>query len=214
MVSADPAAMVPVSAGAALMTKGNDLLSEHDALLAVDVQRDFEPGGALAVPDGDQVVPVLAACVQAFDRQGLPVIASRDWHPRDHCSFESRGGPWPPHCVAGTAGAELDPALGLPERATIVSKAQSADSDAYSAFEGTGLDALLRDRSVHRLFVGGLATEYCVLNTARDALRHGYAVVLLRDAIRAIDPAAGDRAIEELRSEGARISESGEWLDG
>lgn len=189
------------------------MISDSDALLAVDVQRDFEPGGALAVPDGDEVVPVLAAWVREFERHNLPVVASRDWHPEGHCSFEAQGGPWPPHCIADTPGAEIDPGLGLPANATIISKAQTVEKDAYSAFEGTGLDDVLSSKGVNRLFIGGLATEYCVLNTARDALENGYDVVLLRDAIRAIDPADGDRAIDELREKGARISESRDWLD-
>lgn len=180
----------------------------------MDVQRDFEPGGALAVPNGDEVAPVLADCIEEFHRQNLPVIASRDWHPPDHCSFQAKGGPWPPHCVADTPGAELDPALGLPAEAKIVDKAQSVDTDAYSAFEGTGLHAWLSEKGVRRLFIGGLATEYCVLNTANDALRHGYEVVLLEDAIRAIDPAAGEKAIVELRRNGASISQSDELFDG
>lgn len=190
------------------------MLTDHDALLAVDVQRDFEPGGALAVPDGDEVVPVLAACIVEFDRRHLPVIASRDWHPQNHCSFQAQGGPWPPHCVARTPGAELDPALKLPTHAKIIDKAQSAEQDAYSAFEGTELHAWLSANGVRRLFIGGLATEYCVLNTVNDALRHGYDVVLLQDAIRAIDPAADEKAIEDMRSRGACISESRDWLDG
>lgn len=190
------------------------MLTEHDALLAVDVQRDFEPGGALAVPDGDAVAPVLAACIGEFSRHKLPVIASRDWHPQDHCSFKAQGGPWPPHCVADTPGAELDPALELPADAKIIDKAQTAEQDAYSAFEGTELHAWLSQQGVRRLFIGGLATEYCVLNTANDALSHGYEVVLLTDAIRAIDPADGDKAIEDLVSRGARIGESRDWLNG
>jgi nicotinamidase/pyrazinamidase len=190
------------------------LLAKHDALLAVDVQRDFEPGGALAVPHGDEVVPVLAGCIEEFKRLNLPVIASRDWHPQDHCSFQAKGGPWPPHCVADTPGAELDPGLGLPAEARIVDKGQSTDRDAYSAFEGTDLHAWLHTKGVQRLFIGGLATEYCVLNTANDALRHGYEVVVLEDAIRAIDPAAGKDAIADLLGNGARISQSGELSDG
>lgn len=189
------------------------MLAKHDALLAVDVQRDFEPGGALAVPHGDEVVPVLAACIEEFIRRDLPIIASRDWHPRDHCSFQAKGGPWPPHCVADTPGAELDPALGLPAGAKILDKAQTAEKDAYSAFEDTELHTWLSQKGVHRLFIGGLATEYCVQNTASDALRHGYEVVLLQDAIRAIDSAAGKKAIEELRDNGAVICQSGKIWD-
>ncbi len=184
------------------------MLKDSDALLLVDVQRDFLPGGALAVPDGDAVVPVLNACVREFLRQDKPVFASRDWHPPNHCSFKAFGGPWPPHCVAGTPGAEIDPALGLPGDTTVISKATTPDKDAYSAFEATGLAAQLKELNVDRVFVGGLATDYCVLNTARDALKHGFKVVLMTDAIRAIDEAAGERAIEELRQMHAEIADS------
>lgn len=197
------------------MARGaNRMLAEHDALLAVDVQRDFEPGGALAVPDGDEVAPALAAYIREFEKRNLPVIASRDWHPENHCSFQAQGGPWPPHCVADTPGAELDPALELPADAKIIDKARSVEQDAYSAFEGTELHSWLGGKGVQRLFIGGLATEYCVLNTASDALRHGYEVVLLEDAIRAIDSAAGEKAIEDLRSRGARIRSIRDLLDG
>lgn len=189
------------------------MLAAHDALLVVDVQRDFLPGGALAVANGDKVVPVLAACIAKFAEAHLPIAASRDWHPADHCSFREFGGPWPPHCVAGSAGAELDPALLLPADARIVDKARSADQDAYSAFEGTDLDGWLRGRGVQRLFIGGLATDYCVQQSARDALRHGYEVVLLEDAVRAIDPAAGKRIMEELCDLGATVTQSGEIPD-
>ncbi len=189
------------------------MLQETDALLIVDVQRDFLPGGALAVPAGDEVLPVLAAMSDAFSNAGLPVVASRDWHPRDHCSFEAQGGPWPPHCVAETAGARLDPALRLPPDVRIVDKATTPDKDAYSAFEGTDLHEWLQLRGVERLFVGGLATDYCVLNTAADALGHGYDVMLLEDAIRAIDAEDGERAIESLRAKGATITDSVSVLD-
>ena len=167
------------------------MIKDTDALLVVDVQHDFLPGGALAVPDGDEVVPVLAACIEAFVRLDRPVFASRDWHPPDHCSFQASGGPWPPHCIAGSPGATIDPALHLPASATIVNKATSADKDAYSAFEGTTLDNQLRDLGTKRVIIGGLATEYCVLSTPLDGLRLGHEVVLLTDAIRAIDQAEG-----------------------
>jgi len=189
------------------------MLRDSDALLVVDVQRDFLPGGALAVPHGDEILPVLAACIRSFAERRLPVIASRDWHPRDHCSFRENGGTWPPHCVAGSPGAELDPTLHLPAQSWIVSKATSATYDTYSAFEGTDLDERLRQSGVRRLFVGGLATDYCILNSARDALRHGYDVLLLTDAIRAIDESDGARAIEELRQADATITDSSEILD-
>jgi len=189
-------------------------LVETDALLIVDVQRDFLPGGALAVPHGDEVVPVLAELAGIFSAASLPVVASRDWHPPDHCSFAEQGGPWPPHCVAGTPGAELDAALSLPAATRIVDKAVATDTDAYSAFEGTDLADWLRQQGVRRVFVGGLATEYCVLNTAADALRNGYQVVLLEDAIRAIDDTDGQRAIDSLRDMNATVLASGEIHNG
>jgi nicotinamidase/pyrazinamidase len=176
-----------------------------DALIVVDVQNDFLPGGALAVPEGDAVVPVLNTALARFAALGLPVFATRDWHPPDHCSFQARGGPWPPHCLAGTPGAGFAANLALPPAAYIISKATTAERDAYSGFEGTDLDVRLRQLGVRRVFVGGLATDYCVLNTVRDALRLGYATVLLRDAIRAVDvePGDGERAIAEMQRLGA-----------
>lgn len=189
------------------------MLTDRDALLIVDVQHDFLPGGALAVPDGDAVVPVLAACVQIFEEQTLPIFASRDWHPPDHCSFEASGGIWPPHCVAGTGGAELEAALQLPADATIVDKGTTTERDAYSAFDGTELQSWLRERGVTRLFIGGLATEYCVLKSAEDALQNGIEVMLMENAIRAIDASAGRSAIEDLRRMGAIIIQSGDIPD-
>lgn len=176
-----------------------------DALIVVDVQRDFLPGGSLAVPDGDAVVPVLNDYLALFDARDLPIFATRDWHPPAHCSFRAQGGPWPPHCVAGTSGAAFAPQLRLPPQTGVVSKALTPGEEAYSGFEHTGLDASLRAARVHRLFVGGLATDYCVLATVRDARALGYAVVLLRDAIRAVDAQAGDgrRAEAEMRALGA-----------
>ncbi len=163
-----------------------------DALLVVDVQHDFLPGGALAVPRGDEVIHPLNRCLALFARKNLPVYASRDWHPADHISFRARGGPWPPHCVAGTHGAAFPPGLDLPPDAGIVTKADAPDRDAYSAFGGTDLDARLKAAGVGRLFTGGLATDYCVLNTVKDALALGYAVFLLTDAVRAVDVQPGD----------------------
>lgn len=180
-------------------------LQSGDALLIVDVQNDFLPGGSLAVPSGNEVVPVLRRYLTLFQTRGLPIFASRDWHPANHCSFREQGGPWPPHCIAGTPGAELASDLALPPSAILINKADSPDKDAYSAFEGTPLDDLLRVRGVRRLFVGGLATDYCVLNTVRDAVAHGYAVVLLTDAIRAVNvrPDDGAKAEAEMRRLGA-----------
>lgn len=187
------------------MTSPDITLQSGDALLIVDVQNDFLPGGSLAVPRGDEVVPVLRRYLTLFESRHLPIFASRDWHPARHCSFRERGGPWPPHCIAGTPGADLARDLSLPPSAVLINKADSPDKDAYSAFEGTPLNDLLRARGVRRLFVGGLATDYCVLNTVRDAVALGYAVVLLTDAIRAVNvrPDDGAKAEAEMRRLGA-----------
>lgn len=183
-----------------------------DALVIVDVQLDFLPGGSLAVPRGDEVVPLLNGYIAIFQQHGLPIIATRDWHPADHCSFMARGGPWPPHCVAASDGARFAPLLDLPCGTQIISKATTADKDAYSGFEGTELDDLLRAAGVQRVFVGGLATDYCVLNTVRDALKLGYRTILLGDAVRAVEVAPGDggRAIAEMRRLGAVVAERGQ----
>ena len=185
----------------------NDLQPQPgDALLIEDVQNDFLHGGSLAVPRGEEVVPVLNRYLQIFTTQNLPVYAARDWHPERHCSFRAQGGIWPPHCIAGTRGAEFAAALRLPPSAVIVSKATTAEQEAYSSFQGTDLDQQLRAANIRRLFIGGLATDYCVLNTVRDALRLGYEVLLLIDAIRAVDvqPGDGQRAEEEMISLGAQ----------
>lgn len=181
-------------------------LSSKDALLIVDVQNDFLPGGNLPVPAGDEVIPVLNRYISVFARQSLPVVATRDWHPAEHCSFQPQGGIWPPHCVAGSKGAELAALLALPPAAVIVSKATTAEQDAYSGFEGTELASRLRASGSERLFIGGLATDYCVLNTVKDALSQGFEVALLLDAIRAVDVRAGDgrAAIEQMIERGAR----------
>jgi len=193
-------------------TPDRNNLQPGDALLIMDVQNDFLPGGSLAVPRGDEVVPVLNRYLRAFAAQSLPVYATRDWHPEQHCSFRAQGGPWPSHCVAGMRGAEFAAALQLPPSAVIISKATTVEQDAYSGFQGTDLDGRLRAANIRRLFIGGLATDYCVLNTVRDALRLGYRVLLLADAIRAVDvqPGDGQRAEEEMVSLGAqRISVEG-----
>ena len=177
-----------------------------DALLIVDVQNDFLPGGSLAVAEGDQVVGVLNDYIAVFSRQGLPVYATRDWHTPDHCSFQAQGGPWPPHCVADSPGVGFAPGLRLPEgKATVISKGTRQDKDAYSGFEGSDLAERLRSAGIQRLFIGGLATDYCVLDTVRDALREGFAVRLLEDAIRAVNvqPDDGAKAIAEMRQGGA-----------
>lgn len=181
-------------------------LQNGDALIAVDVQNDFLPGGSLAVPQGDAVVPALNRYLAAFAARALPVFATRDWHPAGHCSFLARGGIWPPHCVAATPGAAFASALALPPTAVIISKADTPDADSYSGFGGTDLAARLRAARALRLFIGGLATDYCVLNTVKDALAEGFEVLLLADAIRAVEvkPGDGARAQFEMLQLGAR----------
>lgn len=179
-------------------------LRPKDTLLIVDVQRDFVDG-SLAVPGAAAIVPVINRYASEFARRLLPVVATRDWHPPRHVSFAAQGGPWPAHCVAGTPGAGFAAALALPEETLVVSKATDPDRDAYSAFEGTHLDKLLFRLGTRRLFACGLATDYCVLETVRDALRLRFEVVLLTDAIRAVDahPGDGERALQAMLREGA-----------
>jgi nicotinamidase/pyrazinamidase len=181
------------------------ILDQGDALVVVDVQNDFLPGGSLAVPRGNEVILVLNRYLAAFVRRGLPIFATRDWHPPNHCSFQPYGGPWPPHCVAESEGAAFAPALELPASVLFIHKGAQADKDAYSAFDGTDLDARLRAEGVGRLFVGGLATDYCVLCTVEDGLKAGYAVVLLQDAVRAVNvrPDDGELAEAEMIRRGA-----------
>jgi nicotinamidase/pyrazinamidase len=185
-----------------------------DALLVVDVQRDFLPGGSLAVPQGDRVMAPLNRCMAAFAAQGCPVFASRDWHPADHCSFRAQGGPWPAHCVAGSPGAAFADGLRLPPCAQVISKATTAERDSYSAFGGTDLLQRLRAAGVTRLVVGGLATDYCVLQTVLDACDAGFQVVVLRDAIAAVDvqPGDGKRATARMQAAGARLADSAETI--
>lgn len=175
-----------------------------DALVIVDVQRDFVTG-SLAVEGAEEIVAVLERCIRLFRERGLTVVATRDWHPPDHVSFREQGGVWPAHCVAGTSGAEFAPGLSLGKDTIVVSKATRRVTDAYSAFDATGLDALLRGKGIERLFVGGLATDYCVLATVKDALRLGYRVFVLLDAIRAVDrePEDGAAAVRTMLRLGA-----------
>lgn len=194
-------------------------LSPHDALLIVDVQNDFCPGGALAVAGGDEVVPVLNAWIEAAVQAGATIVASRDWHPADHCSFGERGGPWPVHCVAGTPGAQFHPDLRLPPGTLIVSAGTSGQDDGYSAFEGRiegggSFEEDLRARGITHLIVGGLATDYCVRASVLDARRLGIDVTVVTDAVRAINvqPGDGERALQEMQAAGAELKTSDEVL--
>ena len=168
-----------------------------DALIVVDVQNDFLAGGSLPVQGGDAVIPVLNRYLAEFAERQLPIFATRDWHPANHCSFQTRGGRWPIHCVAGSKGAQFPSALILPPWTIVISKGVAADKEAYSGFEGTDLEERLRGSGLHRLFVGGLATDYCVFNTVKDALARGFSVILLCDAIRAVNVRPDDGAKAE-----------------
>lgn len=180
---------------------------QGDALLIVDVQNDFCPGGALAIAGGDRIVPVLNQCLHRAAAHDMVIVASRDWHPADHCSFVEHGGTWPPHCIRDTAGAAFHPELALPNDAWIVSKGQARERDNYSAFDETGLAERLRAEGVERLWVGGLAQDVCVKWTVLDACREGFETHLIAAATRPVDlePGDGQRALDEMRAAGARI---------
>jgi nicotinamidase/pyrazinamidase len=172
------------------------------ALIIVDFQNDFTPGGALPVPDGDVIAERLNTLAASGDYD--LVVATRDWHPADHSSFADNGGPWPVHCVQGSEGAELHPALDRSKLDVIVDKGQSVDTDGYSGFAGTDLDALLRERGITQVTLAGLATDYCVKNTALDALRAGFQVTVDSTAVRGveIEPGDSERALAEVRAAG------------
>jgi nicotinamidase/pyrazinamidase len=172
------------------------------ALIIVDFQNDFTPGGALAVPEGDTIAPKLNELAASGDYD--VVIATRDWHPADHSSFAEQDGPWPVHCVAGTQGAQLHADLDRSRIDVTVDKGQDVKTDGYSGFAGTDLEALLRERGVTQVTVVGLATDYCVKNTALDALRAGFAVTVDSNAVRGVEVEPGDseRALAEVRAAG------------
>jgi len=176
------------------------------ALIVVDVQNDFCPGGSLAVERGDEVVAPLNRLIEEFLERGEPVYKSRDWHPPETKHFAAYGGTWPVHCVQNTRGAEFHPALSDDPRVRVVSKGEG-DEDSYSAFDGTALAEDLRREGVREVWVGGLATDYCVKNTVLDALREGFRVRALSDAMRAVNLQPGDdrRALEEMRAAGAEV---------
>ena len=189
----------------------------RDALVIVDVQNDFCPGGALGVPGGDAVVPVLNRYAERFTAAGAPVFASRDWHPAKTSHFKPYGGAWPPHCVQDTPGADFHPRLVLPPGAAVVSKGMDPAEDAYSCFQAETADgmpfaATLGELGVGRLFVGGLATDYCVKSTVVDGVREGFEMVVLTDAIAAVDLTPGDgvKALDEMRAAGAQMIRLGD----
>jgi nicotinamidase/pyrazinamidase len=191
------------------------MATDRPALLIVDVQKDFCPGGALAVAGGDRVVPALNRHIADAIARKWPIYASRDWHPAVTSHFAAYGGEWPPHCVQNSDGARFHDDLRLPESAIIVSKGQAAERPGYSAFEGRTPDGRtflddLQERHVDHLYIGGLATDYCVKHSALDALRAGLTVTILDDSIAGVDvhPGDSDRALADMKAAGARIARS------
>jgi nicotinamidase/pyrazinamidase len=182
------------------------LLTKSDALLVTDIQNDFLPGGALPVVNGDQIIPVINEYIRRFEAAKANILASRDWHLPNHMSFKAQGGPWPPHCVQNTKGAEFSPNLKLPENTVIISKATDPKHEAYSAFDGTSLAKELEMRGVKRLFISGLATDYCVFYTVLDARQLDFEAVVLMDATLGINVKPGDvdRAIKTMLEHGAQ----------
>ena len=180
-------------------------LSETDALIIVDVQNDFCPGGWLAVEGGDDVATALSGLALHFRIKGARIFATQAWHSEKHSSFTDQGGPWPPHCVLGTRGAEFHENLRLPIGTSIVRKGMDPAVDAYSGFLDSSLEEQLRRSDIKRLFIGGLATDYCVLNTVLDARKLEFETFLVEDAIAAVnnEPEDGEKAVQKMKDSGA-----------
>lgn len=186
------------------MSEIEQTLQHGDALIVVDVQNDFCPGGALAIDGGDEVVPVLNRWIDAALSKDVPVYFSRDWHPVDHISFEQRGGPWPPHCLQDSEGAQFHTDLQVPDDAIKVTKGVRFDQDQNSAFEQTGLARQFREDGIQRVFVGGLAQDVCVLATVLDGCREGFDVALIDDATRPVTAKGGEDSRQKMHNAGAR----------
>lgn len=186
-----------------------DSLRAGDALLLVDVQNDFCPGGALAIENGDRVVPVMNEWLAAAAQAGIPVYASRDWHPLGHPSFDVEGGPWPVHCVQDTPGAAFHPDLRLPEEALVVTKGTRFDQDQYSAFDQTGLHERLQKDGIRRIWTGGLAQDVCVCASALDARKLGYKVALIPGASFPVTRDGGVEALEKMQAAGVEVGSAG-----
>jgi nicotinamidase/pyrazinamidase len=188
-----------------MMAEISDSLKPGDALLIIDVQKDFCPGGALPVENGDKIVPVINHWIVSAVARSVPVFATRDWHPLGHMSFKEHGGPWPPHCIQDSDGAKFHPALALPSSIIIVTKGVRFDQDQNSAFDQTGLAVQLRKDGIRRLWVAGLAEDVCVLATVMDACGEGFEVVLIAKATRSITSEGGEKARRQMQDAGARI---------
>jgi len=180
-------------------------MQKGDGLIVVDVQWDFCPGGHLPVLDGHHVVPVINEWIRAALDRGIPVYASRDWHPQGHISFKERGGPWPPHCIQDRSGSQFHPELIHDDRIVAVTKGTRFDRDQNSAFDETGLQQQLQYDGVRRLFIGGLALDVCVLATVVDAVQNGFEVQLIKDAARPVDEENGRRSLEQMIKLGVTI---------
>lgn len=185
------------------MTK--EILQPGDALLIVDVQVDFCPGGALPVPQGDRVVPVINGWIKKAREAQVPVYASRDWHPKRHISFKEEGGPWPPHCLQDSPGAAFHPELQLPEDTILITKGTRFDQDQYSAFDQTGLAYHFKKMGTKRVWVCGLALDVCVKATALQALQEGFEVFVMKEASQALSPEGGKQALLEVEQKGGKI---------
>ncbi len=178
---------------------------KDDALIIVDVQKDFCPGGALAIENGDAVIPVLNRWISNAVASRVSIYASRDWHPKGHVSFAGQGGLWPPHCIQDSEGARFHPDLELPDSVIKVTKGVRFDHDQNSAFDQTGLAGELHKKDIKRLWIGGLAEDVCVLATALDGRKEGFDVMLIKDATRPVTPEGGEKALKEMSGAGIKI---------
>ena len=174
-----------------------------NALILVDLQKDFLPGGALGVKEGDLIVDRVNNLIKKCKYLFKAIVATRDWHPKDHCSFKETGGPWPAHCIQGSSGAEFASKLILPDDVIVISKGTSREKDAYSGFEGTDLLKKLTELKIKRLYVAGIATDYCVKHTVLDGLQNDFEVFVIEDCIKGVTPATATEAINDMKRHGA-----------
>ncbi len=187
------------------MTQPMEQMKPGDALLLVDIQNDFCPGGALPIENGDQIIPVANDWIAEALKQNIPIYASRDWHPNRHISFKSEGGQWPPHCIQDTAGAAFHPDLKLPDSAVVITKGTRLDQDQNSVFDQTGFAHFLRREGIGRLWVAGLAQDVCVLATVLDARQAGIGVFVISEATRPVTADGGRKAMGEMKKIGANV---------
>ncbi len=192
-----------------MLNRPEDVLQPGDALIIVDVQNDFCPGGALPIENGDNVVPVLNRWIAAAIARRVPIYASRDWHPVGHISFAQQGGPWPPHCIQDSDGAHFHPELQLPDSAIKITKGVRFDQDQNSVFDQTGLADQLRLTGIKRLWVGGLAEDVCVLATVLDARRCGFDVVVIENATKPVSASGREQACRQMNAAGAKFETAG-----